>query len=152
MSDNQKVEIPEKVEAVAGILRKERKYSNGVNEFPEDIYEKSLEGTNVTMDAIKEQNDHRDVFLAALALVNGETGIAEMKKDKKLEQVSAEVKMYKDYLGTTFSRSRQVPDGKGGVKTAYGVVRSSAVVNGSANKGALKKVKAHLLAEAAALA
>lgn len=139
------VNLPENVRDIAKIFKSNMKLGdNGVVEVAEDAFEKTLEGTGLDMATFKKAHTHRDDTLAGLGLALGELGIDAMKKDKKLEQVSAEIKVHKDVMGAVFSRSRSYPSSDGGTATTYGSLNAKYTANGAVNRGSLKKVKTHL--------
>lgn len=141
--------VPENVQKLAGVLKKEMKVGDGgVVEVSEDAFEKTLEGTGLEADDFKKTQDHRDNVVSAMGLALGEVGTEAMKKKKDLPQVSAEMKVHKDVIGGVFSRSKQVPDGQGGMQEKHGMLSMRVQANGAANKGSLKKVKQHLAEEA----
>lgn len=137
--------ISEAVKNLSTQLKDEFKLGEaGVVEVSPDAYEKTLEGTGLTMEVVEQVQTHQANVVAASGLALGEMGLDAFKKDKDLSQVSVELKAGKDVLGGVFARSKQVPDGQGGMQTKYGVLSSRVQVNGAANKGELKKVRTHL--------
>lgn len=137
--------INEAVQNLSQKLKEDYKLGDsGVVEVPVDIFEKTLEGTDLTMEIIEQYHNHRDNVLAASGLALGEVGIDAFKANKDLAQVSVEIPVGKDTIGSTFAQSKQVPDGQGGQQTKYGVLSSRYQANGAANKGELKKVRTHL--------
>ena len=113
---------------------------NGVVDLAEGAFEKTLEGTDLTLDDFKKTQDHRDLVIAGIGLGLGELGIAEFKKNKDLGQVSAELKIHRDSIGGTFHRSRNLPDGDGGMKEKKGVLSMSYKANGQmGSKGSSRK-------------
>lgn len=115
----------------------------GIIEVPEDFYERHLPD-DLTMETVQRMQDHNARLISSVGLAVGELGIEAMKKDKKLDQVSVECRAGNDTLGSFFQRSRQVPDGSGGMKTAFGSLSSKYTVSGATNRGELKKVRTHL--------
>lgn len=138
--------IPDVVNQLADTLKAEMNLGdNGVIEVTKDAFEKTLpEG--LTMETYIESHNHRDNVLAAMGKVTGEIGVEAMKTDKDLKQVTASMAIHKDTMASTFQRERQIPNAEGGTSTSYGLLRSNYMANGAANKGSLKKVKAHLSA------
>lgn len=122
----------------------------GIAEVPKEAYEKSL-GDGLTMDIIKQVQQHNADFVAATGLALGEVGMAAMKKNKELDQVSIEIPVHKDSVAGVFARSKQVPDGNGGMQAKHGVLSMRYTTSGAAgSKGSLKKVRQHLADEAKA--
>lgn len=124
----------------------------GVFDVDPETFEKTLEGTDVTMDMVEKVHAHRDNFAAASALAFGEVSCDEFKANKDLNQTSVGFKIGHDHMDHTFYRNKQVPDGNKGTKTAHGILNTKYRANGVANKGSLKKVKASLAARASELA
>lgn len=144
--------IPENVENISKILKAEMTIGdNGVGTLTPDAFEKTLEGTDLDLEYFVKTQNHRDNVVAALGLATGELALDAFKKDDKLQQVSFELNVHKDKLNSAFNRTKQVPDGQGGMKTSYGSLSSKVQANGAANKGHLKKVKAHLAEQAKAI-
>lgn len=117
---------------------------NGIVEAAADTFEKTLEGTELTMDTVRKVQDHTATVTAATGLALGEIAIDAMKGNQDLGMLSAEFNIGKDTLGTTFLRSKEVPDGQGGMQNKTGILSSRYVVNAGANRGELKKVRTHL--------
>jgi hypothetical protein len=137
--------ISQKVQDLSTQLKDDFKVGEaGVIEVSADAVEKSLEGTGLTMELFEKTQAHRDDLVAASGLAIGELGLDAFNKNKSLAQVSVEMKVGKDVVGGVFARSKQVPDGQGGMQTKFGVLSSRVQVNGAANKGELKKVRSHL--------
>lgn len=123
---------------------------HGVVEYTDGALEKTLEGTDLSMNDFVKTQEHRDLVIAANGLALGELGLAEFQKNKELGQVSAELKINKDAIGSSFHRSRNLPDGDGGMKAKLGVLSTTYKANGQVgSKGQLKKVKASLSEQAA---
>jgi len=115
---------------------------NGVISPSEEWLDKVLEGSEVTPDMIDKVLTKRDEIIAGAGLALGEIGVAEFKKNKDLGQVSAELKFGKDSIGGVLHRTRNLPDGDGGMKERKGVLSMSYKANGQiGSKGQLKKVK-----------
>lgn len=146
------IKLNDRVSSLAAVLKDQFKLGeNGIVEAPVDTFEKTLEGTTLTMDTIKQVQDHSATVVAAAGLALGELAIEAMKQDKELGMLSVEFNVGKDSVGSTFMRSKEVPDGNGGMQNKVGLLSSRYVVNAGANKGELKKVRTHLheLAKAA---
>lgn len=145
-----KENIAENVQEMSELLKGQMTVGDqGVIEYAEGTLEKTLEGTDLTVDDFKKTHEHRDTLIAANSLAVGELGMAEMAKNKELNQVSSELKIHKDVIGTAFHRSRNLPDGDGGMRAKPGVLANQYKANGQVgSKGQLKKVKAALSEEA----
>lgn len=143
-------EVKPEVEALAKLLKPGIKVGkDGICEVDPDLYEKTLEGTNLTMEQETAAQKHKTAVAAAFSLAVGEVGLAAMKKDKNLELVDAEMNIGKDTLGVLFEKSRDVRDpaasaekGETVTKTVYGGLSTRYTVNGSStNRGQVKVVK-----------
>ncbi len=117
---------------------------NGIVTMDKDAFEATLEGTELSLKDFKACQNHRDLFVAGQGLALGEIGLAAMKKDKKLPQVSVETKIHKDKVSAAFTRSKMVSDGKGGQQEKFGSLASRVVANGAGNRGQHKLVRVHL--------
>lgn len=146
---SEEVQIPEKVRSLADQFKKNMKVgSGGVTEVPDDIYESTLEDAGLDLKTVKKVKDHDANVVAGATLALGEVATKAMKKDKKLEQASVSFKAHKDTVSASFQRSKEVPVNKPGeprkTATKFGVTSSNYTVAGAGNRGALKKVRAHL--------
>lgn len=122
---------------------------HGVRTLADGWFEKTLEGTELSLDDFKKTQNHRDLVLEGTALALGQNGIEAFKQDKNLETVSVEGKIHKDEFAGVFHRQKNLPDGNGGMKPRHGVLTMSYKANGQqGSKGQLKKVKQHLCEEA----
>lgn len=138
--------LKESTTTLAKAIKKDLTLSkDGIIEVTPDIYEKHLEATGLTMADVKRLQQHNSDFVASLGLAVGEIGLDAMKRKKDLDMVYAEVKIGRDTLVSQFDRSKQVPDGSGGVATQFGKLTSKYTVAGASNKGELKKVRQHLM-------
>lgn len=139
-------QIDQKVLDLSEKLKNEMKIGEqGIVEVPKDVYESTLEGTGLTMEVVKQVQGHTADMVSATGLALGELGIDAFKKDKDLDQVSVQIPVHKDDIAGVFSRSKQVPDGNGGMQAKHGVLNMRYTTAGAAgSKGSLKKVKAHL--------
>lgn len=140
------------IRTLADTLKAELKLgANGIVEANEGAFEKTLVGTDVTIEQITKIQDHTANVLAAAALAVGELGLAAFKADTNLKQTSLSLPAGRDSLNLVFQREKIVPAGTGpdaGTQTKYGVVTSRIDVAAHANRGSLKKVKDHLNATA----
>lgn len=155
MSNDVKQDLPESVTTLAKAIQKELKIGdNGVAELPKDIYEKHLP-ENLTAATIKAVQSHNSDFLAALTLATGEAGYAFLKKKKDVNDVKVEIKAGKDSMGVVYSREKTVtvPGNPTTQKTKYGQAKALYEAHAAgANRGALKKVREYLTAQAEAAA
>jgi hypothetical protein len=119
---------------------------HGIIEVAPGAFEATLEGSNLTPDIYNSVQKHNSNLVAAFSLAVGQMGLASMKKDKKLEQVSAELPVLKDTIGVSFQRSKeqQTAPGSGEFVSKYGVTSARYVVNAAGNRGEYKKVRNHL--------
>lgn len=140
----------EAVATMAASLKKKMTLgANGVVELEKSAVADTLEGTGLTIAQFKQVADHRDLLVASQGLALGEIGLEAMKKDKALEMVTLSSKLVKDKITSTFTRTKQVPDGSGGRKDKPGVLSTKFAVNGAGNRGQHKLVREHLSAMAA---
>lgn len=117
----------------------------GIVEVPKEFYESTLEGVGLTMEVVKQVQAHNADLVSATGLALGEIGIEAFKKNPELDQLSVQVGVNKDDIAGVFSRSKQVPDGNGGMQAKHGVLNMRYTTAGaSGSKGSLKKVKTHL--------
>lgn len=117
----------------------------GVIEVPKDMFEQTLEGTDLTMDMVKKVQSHTADVVSATGKALGDKGLEVFKKDGKVEQVSVQYPVHKDSVAGVFARTRSVPDGNGGMQDKHGVLSMNYKVSGAAgSKGSLKKVREHL--------
>lgn len=140
-------ELNDDVKALAKILSPGVKVGkDGICEVDADLYEKTLDGTTLTLDNEIKAQKHKTTVAAALAYVVGEKSIKAMEKDNDLNTVDAEMMVGKDKLGVIIERSRNEPDmhdtNDGKVKTVYGGVNVKYTVMGaSTSRGQVKVVK-----------
>lgn len=123
---------------------------DGIVNAAADTFEKTLEGTELTMDTVRKVQEHTANVTAGAGLALGEIAIDAMKANPELGMLSVEFSIGKDTLGSTFLRSKEVPDGQGGMQNKTGLLSSRYVVNAGANRGELKKVRTHLHEQAKA--
>lgn len=139
------ISFNDSVRATADLLKKEMSVGDqGIVTISEDVFEKTLpEG--LTMTAIKEMQDHRDLVIAGTGLALGELGTEALKGDKELKQLSVSYKMNKDKINGIFYRTKDHAQPTGGMATKPGVLQMGYKAYGQAGGiGQLKKVKAHL--------
>lgn len=145
------VEPKQSTRDLADVLKKSMTLNDqGIVEIPADTYEQTLEGTGITIDNVKAVQKHNANVFAASALAVGEVGIAAMKKDKKLDQISIEIPVVKDAISHVFQRSKEVMAGlpKAGeetpMQTSWGVMRSTFTSDVTGSKGEAKKVRKYI--------
>lgn len=144
-------DIKENIRGLADTIKTELSLSEeGVFSVDAKMFENTLpEG--LTMETVKKYQEHTADLVTAAGLALGEAGIDAMKKDKRLDQVSLEFNAGKDTIGGVFQRSKEVRSGitaDAEMMTKYGILNMKVGVNAHANKGSLKKVRAHLSEEA----
>lgn len=139
--------------SLAEILKKSAKLDpeTGVIVADEGAFEKTLEGTDLTMDLYKQIAAHNANIAAATGHVTADVGLAAMKADKTLNKVSFELPILQDSVSHTFTREKEVLGGAPGstdreTKKVYGQLSSRWSVYASGPRGQLKKVKAHFAA------
>lgn len=139
------------IRELANTLKEGAELKDGIIMMSADAYERSLAGTDLTLEVCDAVRNHNKNLISAVGLVTGELGIEAMKKDKKLEQVSAELAVGTDSVSAVFQRSKEglaAPGSKETV-TRLGVLTSKFVVDANGNKGDYKKVRTHLSSLAA---
>jgi len=144
-------DIKPKILELAAQLKKEMKLNaSGIIEVSPDAFVKTLEGTGIDETQVKALQKHTaDVFAASMHAA-GEIGVAAMKKDKKLDQVSMEMPVLKDSISHVILRSKEVMAGmpKEGedrpMKISWGNTTSRYLTDVSGTKGDAKKVRAHI--------
>lgn len=142
------------VVAMASNFRKKMKVSkDGVIELPEDLYESTLADAGLEASVVKKVQQHNAEVVCALTLATGETAIEAMKKNAKLDTVTAEMKAIRDEMSVVMHRTREVTNpAKAGEKIVqHGPTTIRYQVKGTANSGELKRVRQHLMTQAAAL-
>lgn len=146
------LKVSEQTRTIANNIRKEFVLGEGgVITVPKDLLEKNLpEG--VTIKDITRVQDVGKTMTHAVSLALGEFAIGAMKKDKKLEQLSIETPFGKHYIGSQIQRERQVPDGKGGQQTKFGVLTSKYTATGTSSSGGdYKRIRDHFSGQFATL-
>ena len=123
-----------------------------------DTYEKTLPD-GLEMDTVNRLYTHNECLTAALTLATGHLGAEALKKDKKLDAVTSELKIGRHadisvgYLRTqeqripNFQDKSKAPE----VVTRYGVTTTRVRTFAQKNRGELKKVRTLLSEEAAKL-
>lgn len=137
------IDLSEKIGAELKISK------DGSVERPDDLYEKLLpEG--ITMEQLKGIQAHNTDFIAAATHAFGQAATPVMKKNAELNSISLDIPTVgKDSLSLQFDRSKQVPNGDGGMQTKYGSVSVKYDMYGAGSRGQLKAVKQYLAEEAA---
>lgn len=116
-----------------------------------DTYEKTLpEG--LEMETVDNLYKHNEKLTAALTLATGNLGAAALKKDKKLDGVTSELKIGKHAdisVGYLRSQEQRIPNFQDKSKapevvTRYGVTTTRVRTFAQKNKGELKKVRTML--------
>lgn len=108
----------------------------------------------MTVETVKQVQDHNANLLAAAGLALGELGVEAFKKEKKLDQISVEFPAMADTISGTIQRSKEYPAGgipKEGEKrdpnatvSKYGVLTMRYATSANVNRGTLKKVREHV--------
>lgn len=152
-------EIKPHITALAKDLKAGMKLGDGgVISADKDLYENTLP-EDLTMDTVKKVYGHTEDVVAAMTLATGELGEAAMKKNKKLDSVSSELKIGKHaeinvgYLRSQEQTIRNMQNPKEPPKkvTKHGVTTARVKTFGQKNRGELKKVRAHLAERAEGL-
>lgn len=119
---------------------------DGVIKTEAGLYEKTLpEGLD--MDTVKKVYGHTEDLTAALTLATGDLGEEVLKKNKKLDSVSSELKIGKHAeINVGYLRSQQRPKSVQDrtMVTQYGVTTARVKTFAQKNRGELKKVRTML--------
>lgn len=144
--------VDAKIAELAKAYKGSLKLENGIAVTDEkNLFEKNL-GDGESLSAIKEAQNILKRHTAAYSLAVSELGLDAMKKDKKLEQVSGELKMGYDNAGCVFKRVNHGRNPSNGeTTTTYGHLRPYYTASAGANKGDLAKVRKHMSERAAAI-
>ena len=146
MSKSITPEIKELSEKIAkGVSVKDGKIEIDANTYVQTLPE------NLSVEQVKAVADHNSNFFPAATLAVGHAAIEAMKKDKKLDSLSAEVPLIgKDHFDLTIERSRTFPNPQGGeASTTWGNVKASLVTQSArASRGVMNNVRDELSAEA----
>jgi hypothetical protein len=144
-------EIKPYVTALATELKAGLKLGEGgVINADKDLYEKTLPD-DLDMETVKKVYGHTEDLVASLTLATAQIGEEAMKKNKKLDSVSSELKIGKHveinvgYLRSQNQtiRNMQNPTEAPREVTKYGVSTARIKTFGQKNRGELKKVRAH---------
>lgn len=123
----------------------------GVIATDKDLYEKTLPDA-LDMETVKWVYGHTEDLVAGLTMATAQISEEAMKKNKKLDSVSSELKIGKyakinvGYLRSQNQtiRNMQNPTEAPREVTKYGVTTASIKTFGQKNRGELKKVRAHV--------
>jgi hypothetical protein len=140
--------IDPKIEKLSEVLLEniENVSETGVVQFKKDTFEKTLDGSELTMDSVKSVHEHRDDVIAATGLALGKKGQELFKKKQSPDQVTGTFKAHKDTVNGTFYKERNLPNNKGEIVKKRNVLSMGYVANGKeGTKGQLKAVKKSLL-------
>lgn len=152
-ADNKPREIKAEIVQLADKIKKEITIdgSTGVATVPKELYANTLPD-GLTVDTIKQLQDHNSQFAAASYMALGEASIPVMKKHKDLDRSTLDIPTVgKDHFSLTFDRSGEVrAPGGGDPKTVYGTGRVAFNMYGTKNRGELSKVRDMLSEKAAA--
>lgn len=153
MSKEEVVLKPQTVEMASTFKKKIKIDKEGVAQIPEDLYESTLETAGLDAGVVKKVQQHNTEVVTALTLAVGEAGLEAMKKNGKLEQVTGEAKLGRDEVEILVNRTREVNDMKnpGNKITQFGATTVKYTVKGTGNSGELKKVRQHIMNNAAKL-
>lgn len=147
-----KAETKNQIDALAADLKGQIEIKEGAATIAADAYTASLpEG--ITVDIVKQLQDHNAVFFPAATKAFGEKAIEAMKVDGKLESLDLTVPMVgDDKFDVSFKRSYEHMDmATKEMKTSYGGVSASLTVQAARhNRGHMSAIKNEL--KAAALA
>lgn len=149
-------EIKPHITALSTKLKEGMKLGDGgVITTDKDLYEKTLP-EDLNMDTVKKVYGHTEDLVAAMTLATGEIAEGAMKKDKKLDAVSSELKIGKHaevnvgYLRSQQQKIRdlQNPQNPPREVVKYGVTTARVKTLGQKNRGELKKVRSQLAEKA----
>lgn len=130
----------------------------GVITADKDLYERTLPD-DLDLATVKKVYSHTEDLVSGLTLATGEMGEAAMKKNKKLDSVSSELKIGKyaeinvGYLRSQEQTIRNMQNPKEAPRqvTKFGVTTARVKTLGQKNRGELKKVRASLTERAESL-
>jgi len=151
------VTVPAHVEEMAARLRAGTKVvtvdTNGKPTLTQDAYERTLEGTDLTMDLLKKAYDHTLTATAALGLVFGEESEAAMAANKELDRTTVTIPVVgRDNIQFVYDRTATSINPKTKEPTvSHGRLHASYTVYGARNRGAFAEVRKHLASRADAL-
>lgn len=139
------VEIKEKIRAAADGMKKDIAIAkDGVVTVAEDLYEKSLEDSGLTMDVVQKVQKHDVQFVEATALAFGELATEACKKNRDLDAVTVKIAAGKSEVGHHYQPKQEL-QGKGDEKkVVYGSMVSSFETAAGSSKSGLKKVRQHI--------
>lgn len=152
-------EIKPQITELAGKLKSGLTLGDGgVITADKDLYEKTLPD-DLDMTTVKKVYGHTEDVVAALTQATGEIGEEAMKKDKKLESVSSELKIGRHaeinvgYLRHQDQKIRDLQNPQNPPKEVrkFGVTTARVKTFGQKNRGELKKVRTHLAERAESL-
>jgi hypothetical protein len=145
-------EVKPHIQEMAKTLKKGMKVGDGgaITSEP-DLYEKTLP-EDLPMDTVKRVYGHTEDVVAAMTLATGQLGEEALKKNKKLDSVSSEMKIGKHgdisvgYLRSETRTTRNPSDQSQPPKdvTKYGVTIPRVRTYAQKNRGELKKVRTML--------
>lgn len=147
-----KAETKNQIDALAADLKGQIEIKDGAATIAADAYVKALPD-GITVDIVKQIQDHNAVFYPAVTKAFGEAAIEAMKADKALESLDLSVPMVgDDKFDVNFKRSYEHMDmATKEMKTSYGGLSASLTVQAARhNRGAMSTIKNEL--KAAALA
>lgn len=142
-----KFELPESALEIAKKIESDWKFENGKASFAKDAFKKSLpEGLDY--ETVKKVNNHAQNFALAVAAINGEKAIDEMKKDKGLEKVSVSAEMYHGKVIHTVNREATIRNMQTGAEsTVLGHSSTKIIITGNGKD--FKTVKSRIAEHAA---
>lgn len=143
--------IRDEIKTLKEVYSKNLKIENGVAVLEPGTFEKTL-GEKVSIDTVKSVQNALKDSAAAYTLALGEAALAAMKKDKKLDQVSGDVKAGYDTFGAVIRRTNEARNpANGETVTTHGHTRAYYTAAAGANKGDLAKVRRYLAERGAEL-
>lgn len=138
-------EIKSHIRTLADTLAAEIEISKeGVATVKEGAFERTLEGTGLTLEQAEKASAHIGNLAAATVLAFGEKAVDVVAKNKDLDRISIVLPTTgKDSIKADYFRSKDYPNPKeGGTKTVHGVVTVQAETYGAGNRGQVKAARA----------
>lgn len=152
MSANANPKYQHEVREIANKLKPQLIVAGDTITTPDNLYESTLEGTDLTMDVVKAVQDHRNKVVAGFQLAAGETAVDYMKTNTGVDVLTAEASVGMDTATAMVRRSRSFAPPPTSGNTEPTIVHGDTTVGYRVNNGQdIKHVREHLKSYAAAL-
>lgn len=146
------IKLPEAIVQLAKKIEKDLSVGEGgVIALEKDFFESTLP-EDLTMALVKKVQDHSAEVYSAAALALGRKAAPYLKKNKGVQGVTLSYAEGRNTADLRYDGEKTFPAmGGGEPRVSYGVTSGKYTVNGAqTSRGSLKKVRAHLMQEAAA--